>query len=302
MKKLLAVAVASAFVAPVMAAEITLSGQVEYAYITPDSGDAFVADKGQRVFFNVSQELANGGTIKGDFNYQVENSHDNNGVTEDCVNHSDGGESITISYPELGSLTLGDESSACDKIDDKTDKLENEDLGIGGCSDAAILYQLPKIINGLSVYVSQAPEGQDATHISGEVGEDEFGYSFAYKTSVGIEFGYGFNDENETTDETTTYISYKTGPIYVAAERYSHNEDGADNVEQSGYAATYTMNDLTFILTTKEKKTGATINNDFTAYGVHYNLGGGAKVYAESVSDSKDTTNDSTAIGLKLAF
>jgi len=69
MKKIIAAAVATAFVAPAFAANenVTISGDMEYIY---QSGDVTnqVADGGQIIVFSGSTETSNGLTVTGTTN------------------------------------------------------------------------------------------------------------------------------------------------------------------------------------------------------------------------------------------
>jgi hypothetical protein len=105
MKKIIAAAVAAAFVAPAFAADITISGDQEFSYVDTN-GTTSTAIDGD---FNIkaSTETANGLAVSADINISDEGE-------------DDGSNSLTVAGP-FGKLDMGDTSSAADNVDDRTD-------------------------------------------------------------------------------------------------------------------------------------------------------------------------------------
>ena len=129
MKKLIAAAVATAFVAPAFAADITISGDQEFAY-TDSNGQNSTAIDGD---FNIkaSTETANGIAVSADINVSDEGE-------------DDGSNSLTLSG-DFGKLDLGDTSSAADSVDDRTDY----SYVTGVATTACLLYTSPSPRDGL---------------------------------------------------------------------------------------------------------------------------------------------------------
>ena len=140
MKKLIAAAVATAFVAPAFAADIVITGDQEFSY-TDSNGTTATAIDGD---FNVkaSTETANGISVSADIN-----------IAAMRVDNDDGGDSLTLSG-DFGTLDLGDTSSAADSVDDRTDY--SYVTGVATTAgDAAIGWTLPSVVPNLTVYVSR---------------------------------------------------------------------------------------------------------------------------------------------------
>ena len=182
MKKIIAIAVASAFVAPVMAADVTISGDFEYMMVMPDGGDNSLVGGDQIVTVSASSETSNGLTVSASMNLLTGN---------DQSVGTDGGESIKIGGA-FGTISIGDVSSALDNVGDYTDVAEVDGGFDGDGPDASILYVLPTVFPGLKLSVSHAPDGDN---FGGSPAADSYSpaadsYSAAYSFGAG-EVYYG---------------------------------------------------------------------------------------------------------------
>ena len=139
MKKIIASAVAVAFAAPVLAADITITGDQEFS-LQESNGASTSALDGD---FNIkaSTETANGLAVSADINYDTDGDED-------------GGSSLTISGP-FGKIDAGDTSSALDAVDDITDWGYVLTNGTPN-NDAAVLYTLPSLVDGLTLAYSMS--------------------------------------------------------------------------------------------------------------------------------------------------
>jgi len=319
MKKIIALAVASAFVAPAMAADISVSGGLTYAYTQSDksnTGDTMSADDNQ-VVFTATSETANGYSVSGTFK-----------VVDDATGETDHqGTALTISGP-FGTLGLGDNSGALDATGDYTDMA----YWFGGYNmdgnDMAIAYTLPTLVEGLTIRASMSPEGnnyiaggESATDVAGTAeGLEATAVSVTY--SVGdISVYYGEEEVDRAAGQTTTNksygVKYSAGAITVAAESGSTDNAAAvtnsdiadgDDVEYKGLAASYKMGDITLayeMQQMEEKNVAAQRWIDENTFSVSTDLGGGLSAgVATTSNDSTDSDKkfDRTAVVVKYAF
>jgi outer membrane protein OmpU len=285
MKKIIAAAVASAFVAPAFAADVTISGGADFYYKDANSQTSTGYDS-NAVTIKASSETANGIGVSMDVNI--------NTLVSD-----DGGGSITLSGP-FGSLDMGDTSSATDAFDDITDKdVVVGGVGGGGSNDAAILWTLPSTVDGLTVVVSHSADTNAAA--AGHVNAAN-GYGFKYSLE-GITVAYAILDaQTNTSDQTYAGLSTSFGGVGLAVEQWQTGASGAETKTQ-GLGITYAMGDTSLALSNaKEKSAAGATTDDNTVVTVKHSLGGGLTVFAETRSNSKDASDDANAVGVVYAF
>ena len=319
MKKIIAAAVAAAFVAPVMAADVTVSGGLSQ-WIVDDSNDAGTSAtrNGSEQYFGISgsSEANNGVVVSGYI-----------GMVGGDGGKADGGDGIKIAHPSFGSLHIGNPSSAVDSVDDKTEVLELFDP-LTGNNDTDIAYTLPTIIENLTLVLSYGAEegdnpdaGTDFSNNGGvnaetdqESTRDESGAAFAYQAGP-IRFAYGIQDE-ASEDNQFMGVQGKLAGFMVAYETNTCDATAADGCiadssagneyESTSLALTYTMGDVevAYLDTDRELTGTAGAINDWSGFGITYDLGGGASVGIESgESDgSADGGADYTALGVQYSF
>ena len=277
MKKIIASAVAAAFAGPVLAADITITGDQEFSWQSNNGATTASLDGD----FNVkaSTETANGLSVSADINI-AENAGD------------DGGASLTIKGP-FGSIDLGDTSSAVDAVDDTTDWGYVLTQGSPN-EDAAVLWTLPSMVPGLSVYVSAAADGNDGAAQVGGAAHN----GMAVKYSVGgLSVSYAQNDYDAGNETALVAVTYGVGGLSAAIETHTATAADGTEVDTEMVGLTYTMGDLTAAVETMENGT-----NDFTTLGVHYGLGGGVTAFIETTEDDNDDTAETMAVGVTMKF
>ena len=276
MKKIIAIAVASAFVAPVMAADVTISGDFEYMMVMPDGGDNSLVGGDQIVTVSASSETSNGLTVSASMNLLTGN---------DQSVGTDGGESIKIGGA-FGTISIGDVSSALDNVGDYTDVAEVDGGFDGDGPDASILYVLPTVFPGLKLSVSHAPDGDN---FGGSPAADS--YSAAYSFGAG-EVYYGASEPANGDETSAMGVKYSVGGLTVALES---GETGTE--EYQGAAAVYKMGDTKLIVERQDSDT-----EDDTIYGVTQSLGGGLSVYAQMTQNDMVGASDTTYLGVEYSF
>jgi hypothetical protein len=289
MKKIIAAAVATAFVAPAFAADVSLTGDQAVMYVNGDSSTTMVTNGD----FNVkaSSETANGWSIAADLNI---------GCGAGCAAgtgntiYSEGGNSLTVSGP-FGKVDLGDASGAVDALDDTTDWGYYATQGSSG-NDASLLWTLPSFAEGLTVNVSHTA---DDNSIDSATASD--GWSFKY-AAQGFAVGYGANEYEAGEEEKIVNASYGMAGAKVAYEQHTDTTDAGVDTDTTSIGLTYTTGDITIAYEGQKIESEGTTENDTTALGIHYSMGGGVTTFVESLSDSEDSTADATVVGIHLAF
>jgi hypothetical protein len=318
MKKIIALAVASAFAVPAVAADITVGGAMAYAYTQSDvtgTGDTLSADDNQ-IFVSASTETANGLTITGKVT-----------VVDDATGETDHqGTSMTISGP-FGTVGLGDNSGALDATGDYTDMA----YWFGGYNmdgnDMALAYTLPTLVDGLTVRYSMSPEGDnyiaggESTDVAGTAeGLEASAWSVTYSAGD-VSVYYGEEKVDRAAAQTTTNksygVKYSAGSITVAAEAGSTDNSAAvsnsdiaagDDVEYKGIAVSYVMGDITLAFESQqmeEKNVAGQRWEDENTFSISQDLGGGVSAGISTTSNDStdsDAKADKTAVVIKYAF
>ena len=289
MKKIIAAAVATAFVAPAFAADVSLTGDQAVMYVNGDSATTMITNGD----FNVkaSAETANGWSVSADLNIGCgANCADGSGSTI----YSEGGNSLTVSGP-FGKVDLGDASGAVDALDDTTDWGYYVTQGSGG-NDASILWTLPSFAEGLTVNVSHTA---DDNSIDTATASD--GWSFTYKNS-GFLVGYGANEYEAGEEEKIVKATYGMAGASILYEQHTDTTAAGADTDTTSLGLTYTTGDITLAYEGQKIESAGSTDNDTTAVGIHYSMGGGVTSFVESLSDSEDPDADATVVGIHLAF
>jgi len=292
MKKIIALAVAGAFAAPVYAADISVGGTFEWAY--KDANGATSSDVDNTVNIKAAAEGNNGISVAADINLT------GNSTANTSYNSADdGGSSITVSG-EFGSIDLGDTSSAADAFNAPAEYHKVTGAGATTAPDAAILWTLPSLVEGLTVVVSNSP---DSTGENGDAGAHT-GMGLKYATGP-VTVSYAYNDNDDGSKITTTNAVATFGGLSVAVENVEDDdEDGTATTarDERAVGVKYTMGDATIFAAQMETKVNNAVTADASSFGVHYDLGGGLTFLAETSTDDKNAALDTTAVGVVFAF
>jgi len=289
MKKIIALAVASAFVAPAFAADITISGASEAIFI--DTAGATSTQIDQAFTVGASTELANGMTVSTDINMGADDDGETGLFNE-------GGNSVTISGA-FGKIDIGDTSGAVDAIDDVTESAKELGQGTDG-NDAAVLWTLPTLAEGLTVNLSMNTDSSTVDSDVDTAGKAN-GVSVKYSNS-GLTIGYGVNEYDSNVEEAVYNASYSMSGVKVALESLKDTTAAGVETKQNAYGLTYTTGDLLIGVETQETSSAGSVSTDYTIYTVQYSLGGGVTAYIETSDDAKTANSDTTAAGLEFKF
>jgi len=289
MKKIIAAAVATAFVAPAFAADITISGASEAIFI--DTAGSTSTQVDQVFTVAASTELANGMTVSTDINMGADDDGETGLFNE-------GGNSLTISGA-FGKIDIGDTSGAVDAIDDVTESAKELGQGTDG-NDAAVLWTLPSLAEGLTVNVSLNTDSNTADSDVDTAGKAN-GVSVKYSNS-GLTVGYGVNDYDSNVEEAIYNATYSMSGIKVAMESLKDTTAAGVETKQNAYGITYQTGDLMLGWETQETSSAGTVSTDYTIFTAQYSLGGGVTAYIETSDDAKTANSDTTAAGIEFKF
>lgn len=304
MKKLLAIAVAGAFVAPVMAADVTLSGDVEFALSsTGDNTNWTNGDRDLKVV--ATEELAGGLTVTATLDIE---DGDMAAGSPDA--------DLQIAGP-FGFVNFG-QSSASGSYDEVADVAETGAgtvLDDGYTDSGAIIFSPNLGVEGLSVAVSYSVVNSVAASTAltavatataatdnafasqaAAASTDSTGYAIQYEAG-GIKFAHGSEKPQGAAMRTSvTSLSGSFGPVFVAYEMLTNNEQDATQ-DWKNMGATYDYGMGKVYAERNAQDNGQTI----TAYGISYSLGSTLNTYI-GVTDDDTATDNTTTVGVEYAF
>jgi hypothetical protein len=311
MKKIIAAAVATAFVAPAFAADVTVSGDVEFMYIDKTAAQEF--DSGdQDVTVSASETLDNGTSVS----VSLEMDGNEDGMASDAV--------LTISNGPV-TFTIGDAAtSAINMFDEKSDVAEqggtggaNDDSSKSGISATHTAAVAISPAEGLTLAASFSTKkaksevaavaysaGATSQVVGVAAADHQEITSFAIQYSaMGLTVAYGGAEKNGDDDAAkSTSVSYSVGPFYAGIERMSnYGFDGNKSVNNAGVSYDYGMGKLFF--ESGEMDTGtASTTVETDAVGASYKMGA-VNMYVVANQVTTGTTDDNqTIVGVEYAF
>jgi hypothetical protein len=267
--------VAAASISSYAVADVSVSGEFEWAYKSTSSGvnttdgDSFVQDN--EIVISFSNKTDSGLTVGGKFEMDVGAA---NATTDESVMTISGG---------FGKLQLGQEDSA------------NEIFGIGE-------HDL------IDEDLSAAPTGSSIVTNAGESGStDNNKLTYITPAMGGFQAGYSVMDSGtavQSTDQTAMGFSYTMpmagGSLQVKYNKHSKDGAAAAETESSNYGAKLTMGAASVIVAHGDSTIGGgssqTDDREANGLSISYNLGGGVKVGASTMEATDD--KDKTAAGV----
>jgi len=285
MKKIIAAAVATAFVAPAFAADITISGETEMQYVST-TGTTDSATNADNVVVVTASEEVDGISISTSIVLDQDEVYD--------AGTSGDGSTLTLSANGI-SLTMGDTAGAMDAVGDYTDMAPAYGGFAADGSDHSFLLTLPTM-GSVTVYASMSP----TTGFDG---------STADSTAFGAKMGFAggevyFATQEDTDSKWNSYgAKYSTQGLTVAYEKGADDAGSSADIKYTGIAAKYEMGDIVLGVEQQETKTdGSTASVDDTVTFIEYNLGSNVDIYVSQRSSQVSGTADGTTVGVEYAF
>jgi len=291
MKKIIAAAVATAFVAPAFA-DVDITGAGEAIMIDSNGTTSMQIDQAFSV--KASAELANGMTVSTDINIGADDDGENSKAI-----FNEGGSSVTVSGA-FGKIDIGDTSGAVDAIDDVTESAKELGKGSGG-NDAGLLYTLPKLAEGLTVNLSMNTDENTADSDVDSAGKAN-GASVKYSMS-GLTLGYGVNEYDSNVEEQIFNATYSISGVGLAIEQLKDTAADGTSTKTNNLGITYKVGDILLGYENQEAKNASgAVANEYNIITAQYSLGGGVTAYVETYEDTKTADSDKTAVGLEMKF
>lgn len=288
MKKLIAAAVATAFVAPVWAADISISGDAEWRFSAGDDDGLSTATDDIDVFVTATDEV-NGMTITAV-------------IGEEDMGSAGGGEAELHLSGSFGKISIGSVDNAAASSDEIVDVAgsagANANPSHGGdVATNTILYTLPSMVDGLTVLASMGVEAGTANTVDTDELETT---SVALTYSVnGITAVYATIDVEDATYNTRHQsLSYSGNGVFVGIA--NTKDDGASNTDTQTVAIKYSLGDVSLYAEANESDASGTVTDTDIA-GMSYKVGGGLSMFVEAI-DSSTASADATTLGLKYSF
>ena len=305
MKKIIALAVAGAFVPAINAAEITVGGSIEFQ-VTDNATTSTAKNDSYdpMITIGATSETNAGYTVSGNIDY------DTNGTAVDDANISIAG--------DFGKVTVGSPSGGLDAYGDYTD-ISPEKGGFRGDGTDQFIAFSPALGGPVSVTVSVTPADYSSNGASNEGSAIGIEYSGgAFTAYAGTEsYKSSSTSANDLDVEVTSYgVKTTIGGVMIAAEAGTLSNEGAaaQDSDFSGFAVKYSMGDITFGYESQSIDTaytkgvaGSTASSTTVAKAdediafISYNFGGGLSAYVEGYDESEGDT-EQTTVGLKYSF
>jgi hypothetical protein len=285
MKKIIAAAVATAFVAPAFAADVTVSGESEMQYVTT-TGTTDAATNADNIVEITASEEVDGVSISTTIVLDQDAVYD--------ASTSGDGSSVTLSANGV-SLAMGDVSGGMDSVGDYTDMAPAYGGFSADGSDHSFLLTLPSV-NGITVYASMSP----TTGFDGSTADSTgFGAKFAF---TGGEVYFGTQEDSDS--KWNSYgAKYSTQGFTVAYEKGSDDAGTSADIKYTGIAAKYAMGDIVLGVEQQETKTdGSDASVDDTVTFIEYNLGSNVDIYVSQRASQVSGTADGTTVGIEYVF
>ena len=285
MKKIIAAAVATAFVAPAFAADVTVTGETEMTYVST-TGSTDAATNADNVVTITASEEIDGVSISTSIVLDQDKVYD--------ANTAGDGSSLTVSTGGV-SLAMGDVSGAMDAVGDYTDMSPAYGgFGADG-ADHSFLVTLPAM-GSVTVYASMSP----TTGFDGSTADST---AFGAKAAFAGGEVY-FATQEDTDSKWNSYgAKYSTQGLTIAYEKGADDAGSSADIKYTGIAAKYTMGDIVLGVEQQETKTdGSSATVDDTVTFIEYNLGSNVDIYVAQRSSQVSGTADGTTVGIEYAF
>jgi hypothetical protein len=285
MKKIIAAAVATAFVAPAFAADVTVTGETEMTYVST-TGSTDAATNADNIVTITASEEVDGISISTSIVLDQDTVYD--------AGTSGDGSSLTLSANGI-SLAMGDVSGAMDAVGDYTDMAPAYGGFAADGSDHSFLVTLPAM-GSATLYASMSP----TTGFDGSTADSTaFGAKMAF-TGGEVYFAV----QEDTDSKWNSYgAKYSTQGLTVAYEKGADDAGSSADIKYTGIAAKYTMGDIVLGVEQQETKTdGSTASVDDTVTFIEYNLGSNVDIYVSARSSQVSGTADGTTVGVEYAF
>ena len=277
-----------------MAADVTISGSASLIYKTDDNNEPSNGDAGSAS--TMSSET--------DVNISFSNTTDS-GITatlnagfDEGSNTDDATATISGDFGTIKIIPQGADSNYVVSYDETYDKAGEgtggEAFGLGGATGESIGYQLPTIVDGLTLAVQHSNEDDS----------ESFGYGASFNAGV-AKIGYAKMSTN-TTDYTTINLSGSVSGLGFGIEQ-NKVEAGTSQDEATLWGISYSMDAITLAYESGAAENESGDVEDYSQIAVSYAVAPGiTTVITSSEVNDVDGSNaadvEELEIQLKLSF
>jgi hypothetical protein len=287
MKKIIAAAVAAAFVAPVYAADISVSGEIEMTYVSNTGSQDSMSTADNNIVVTASEEVG-GISVTGAVQMDQDTAFDGTGGDQTGT--------LSLGLPGGLSINLGDVAGAMDSVGDYTDMAPAYGgFGADGNDHSATA---SIAIGPATVYASMSPQGGALD------GANTDETAFAVKVPFAGGEAYVATQEDTDSKWNSYGLKYAAAGFTVAFEKGSDDAGSSADIKYTGLAFNYKMGDIVVGAESQETKTdGSAASVDDVITFVEYNLGSSIDLYVSQRSSSGTGSNvDGTTVGIEYVF
>jgi hypothetical protein len=278
-----------------MAADITISGSASLIYTTDDQNEPTAGALGSASSMSSETDvnISFSNTTDSGLTATLNAGFDETNATDDMT------ATISGDFGAIKIIPQGADGNYVVGFDEKADKAgegsQGNTFGLAGATGESIGFQLPSIVDGLTVAVQHSNEDTS----------ESFGYGLSYNAGVAA-VGYAKMSTN-TTDYTTVNLSGAVSGIGFGIEK-NEVTNGTSIDEATLMGVSYTMDAITLAYETGSAKNESGDLDDYKQMAVSYAVAPGiTTVLTSSEVNQIDATNgkadvESTEIQLKLSF
>jgi len=281
-----------------MAADVTISGSASLIYTNDDQAEPTGGDAGSASSMKSETDvnISFSNTTDSGLTATLNAGFDETDVTDDATATISGDfGAIKIALAPASGVDANYVVSYDEKADIAGEGSQGTQFGLGGATGESIGYQLPSIVDGLTLAVQHSNEDDS----------ESFGYGASFNAGVAT-VGYAKMATN-TTDYTTVNIS---GSVSGISFGYEKNEIVSGSTEQEAtlMGLSYTMDAITLAYETGAAKDEGGDLDDYKQIAVSYAVAPGiTTVLTSSEVNNIDATDgaadvESMEIQLKLSF
>jgi len=279
-----------------MAADVTISGSASLIYTTDDqdepgaggnlgSASTMTSETDVNISFSNTTDSGLTATLNAGF--------DETSATDDAT------ATLSGDFGAIKIIPQGADSNYVVSYDEKADKAaegsQGTTFGLAGATGESIGYQLPSVVDGLTLAVQHSNENDS----------ESFGYGASFNAGIAT-IGYAKMATN-TTDYTSMNVSGSVSGISFGLEQ-NKIENGASQDEATIMGVSYTMDAVTLAYETGSAEDEGGDLDDYKQIAISYAVAPGiTTVLTQSEVNQIDTTDgaadvESMEIQLKLSF
>jgi len=278
-----------------MAADVTISGSASLIYKNDDKNEPSNGDSGS----------ASAMSSETDVNISFSNTTDS-GITatlnagfDESNNTDDATATISGDFGSIKIIPMGSDDNYVVSMDEKNNTAgegtEGTEFGLAGATGESIGYQLPSIVDGLTIAVQHSNEDDS----------ESFGYGASFNAGIAT-VGYAKMATN-TTDYTSVNLSGSVSGISFGLEK-NEITAGTSEDEATLWGVSYTMDAITLAYESGASKNESGDVDDYKQMAVSYAVAPGITTVITSSEVNQIDTTDGAAdveeleIQLKLSF